>query len=143
MKKVLILVPGYLPGFKSGGPVRTIQNLIESLSERMSFSVLCGDRDLGDKTQYPDVQHGEWNKVGSASVFYIPQGLRGYFVIYSIVTRATWDSIYLNSFFSFRFSIFPILLKRFFGFSGPILLGPRGEFSKGALALKAKKKRLD
>jgi len=49
--------------------------------------------------------------------------------------------LYLNSFFSPLFSIIPMLLHTF-GFWGrtPILLAPRGEFSKGALAKSSWKK---
>ena len=48
--------------------------------------------------------------------------------------------LYLNSFFSFMFSIFPIFISRLTSPGVQILLGPRGEFSEGALALKAEKK---
>jgi glycosyltransferase involved in cell wall biosynthesis len=50
--------------------------------------------------------------------------------------------IYLNSFFNSRFSIFPIVAWRLGVIcQTPVLLAPRGEFSPGALSIKAWKKR--
>lgn len=50
--------------------------------------------------------------------------------------------MHLNSYFSFRFSILPLLLWRLLKPGRPVIVGPRGEFSQGALALKSSKKRL-
>lgn len=142
MKRVLVLVPGYLPGFKSGGPVRTIENLVNCLSDEISFSVLCRDRDLGDERVYHGISGGRWNKVGRADVFYIPPGIRGYLLLWSILRGAGWDFVYLNSYFSFGFSIFPIILRAILRLRIPFILGPRGEFSEGALSIKSVKKKL-
>src|SRR5699024_4871841 len=50
--------------------------------------------------------------------------------------------IYLNSLFSPRYSLLPMLLKRLgFWKKGTLLIAPRGELDPGALALKARKKR--
>ena len=49
--------------------------------------------------------------------------------------------IYLNSFFSIRFSLFPLLITKFI-LKTPILLAPRGEFSAGALAIRSIRKKL-
>jgi len=50
-------------------------------------------------------------------------------------------AMHLNSFFSFRFSILPLMYWRMLKPSRPVIVGPRGEFSQGALALKSSKKR--
>lgn len=142
MKKVLVLVSGYLPGYKSGGPVRTIENLINALSNVFSFCVLCSDRDLGDKSAYESVQPGVWNKVGEANVLYIPPGVLGYWRLISVLRKKDYDILYLNSFFAFKYSIFPILMVFLFNIKIPLLLGPKGEFSENALQLKRNKKRL-
>lgn len=142
LKKVLVLVAGYLPGFKSGGPVRTIKNLVDALSGDVSFSVICRDRDLGDGEPYVSVNHRAWNIVDSAEVFYVPPGVFGYIYIYRILRGDQWDVVHVNSFFSFPFGIFPVLVWQLFPVSGKLILGPRGEFSAGALALKSLKKKV-
>jgi glycosyltransferase involved in cell wall biosynthesis len=53
------------------------------------------------------------------------------------------DIVYLNSFFSWKSAILPLLLLRFgVGCNLPVVLAPRGEFSPGALELRKTKKRL-
>lgn len=142
MKRLLVLVPGYLPGFKSGGPVRTIANMVEALGDEFDFSVVCLDRDLGDNASYDSICVGKWNQVGKAKVFYIRTGLLGIFDILNILRNYKFDLIHLNSFLSFKFSILPVIVNNFFGLRVPIILGPRGEFSEGALAFKSAKKNI-
>lgn len=142
MKKILVLVPGYLPGFKSGGPVRTIQNMIDCLSGEILFSVVCRDRDLGDKNPYQSIRNNEWNRVGGADVFYISPGFLGILRLWGLLRGGGWDFIYLNSYFSFVFSILPVLLRRIFRLRVSFIVAPRGEFSEGALALKSIKKKI-
>lgn len=46
--KVLTFTSYYLPGYKGGGPVRTIENMIAHLSDSgLEFWVITRDRDLG------------------------------------------------------------------------------------------------
>lgn len=142
MKHILIMVPGYLPGFKSGGPIRTVSNMVESLGDEVSFSVVCLDRDLGDKEPYSSIDKTDWNQQGKAKVFYIEPGLRGTLKLTSILRKVKFDSIHLNSFLSFKFSILPLLILKILRINTPVILGPRGEFSQGALAFNAKRKQL-
>jgi len=142
MTKILIFTPVYLPGFKSGGPIRTIANMIDAVGDEVSFKVICLDRDLGDKKSYPSIDSNNWNQQGKAKVFYIKRGPLGALKLLSILRRLDFDIVHLNSFLSFQFSILPIFLLKIFGLKVPVILGPRGEFSQGALALKSKKKQL-
>ncbi len=61
--------------------------------------------------------------------------------IKSIIDDVDCDILYLNSFFAFKDSIIPMLLKKFNALANmKIILAPRGQFSKGALGLKSWKK---
>lgn len=142
MKKILILVSGYLPGFKSGGPVKTLSNMIAILGGEFSFSVICLDRDLGDKITYVSIDKNTWNQQDQAQVFYIERGLSGVRKLVTILSNCNFDVIYLNSFLSFQFSILPLLILKIFSYKNLIVLGPRGEFSLGALGIKPFKKRI-
>jgi hypothetical protein len=44
-KVVFILVGHYLPGFKGGGPTRSISNLVSALGKEFTFKVTTLDRD--------------------------------------------------------------------------------------------------
>ena len=130
----------YLPGYKGGGPIKTIKNLFDQTSEDISYKLITGDRDLGDAVSYDSVDYNSWNQVGKAQVFYTQPSSTGQKQIASIIKKKNYDIIYLNSFFSLKFSFIPMLLAKVMG--QKVILGPRGEFSKGALSLKAQKKRI-
>tara|TARA_R110000772_G_scaffold107988_8_gene210747 strand:- start:12444 stop:13598 length:1155 start_codon:yes stop_codon:yes gene_type:complete len=138
--RILVFSQFYLPGYKGGGPIKTIKQLFDGVGKTLLFKLVTSDRDLGDKEPYVDVHFAVWNNVGSAQVFYAQQGLIGLWRIARIFFDASYDIVYLNSFFSVRFSLIPLLLARLFGIK--VVLGPRGEFSEGALCISSKKKRV-
>lgn len=136
---VLVFSEYYLPGYKGGGPIKTIKNLMDQLGNEISFKLITSDRDLGDKLPYDSVNCGAWNQLGNEDMFYTQPGSTGYRQISKIISKQNYDVVYLNSFFSMRFSFIPMLMAK--AVNKKIILGPRGEFSEGALNLKAQKKR--
>jgi len=129
--KILIFTGYYLPGFKGGGPIKTIKNLFDTTGGVVTYKLVTSDRDLGDNASYSSVRVGEWNRVGCADVFYTQSGQSGFSQIKGIIRNDEFDLIYLNSFFSFRYSIFPRVLSKLY--KKKVVLAPRGEFSVGAL----------
>jgi glycosyltransferase involved in cell wall biosynthesis len=139
---VLIFLPCYLPGYKSGGPIRTIANLIDQLGENFQFKIFTSDRDRLDKQPYKGVRVNEWNRVGKAMVYYCSPGNLSLYTIYKILSRTQYDILYLNSFFSPKFTVTPLLLRRLkLVPRKPTILAPRGELATPALKLKAWKKK--
>jgi glycosyltransferase involved in cell wall biosynthesis len=139
---VLTFVRCYLPGFKSGGPVRSIANLVARLGDDLRFVVVTTDRDSGDRAPYPGVAPGETHRVGHADVIYLDPGRARPRPMAALVRRLQPDVIYLNSFFSRPFSMNLILLRHLRLIPWlPIVLAPRGEFSPGALQIKPNRKR--
>lgn len=139
--KILTFVGHYLPGHKAGGQLRTIANMVDTLSDEFEFWIVTRDRDLGDATPYPGVSRNRWNTVGPAHVYYLPVDAP-YSAVRALIEKTPHDAIYLNSFFDPRFTILPLMLRRFRRVSdAPLFLAPRGEFSEGALALKPWRKR--
>ena len=136
----LIFSGFYLPGYKGGGPIRTVANLLHALGEEVKFSLVTSDRDLGDVAPYTSITPDVWTKVSGADAIYLSPR-RFFNKLKSLISSYSGDAIYLNSFFSFRFSILPLILWRIYKPGQAIILGPRGEFSQGALALKSGKKR--
>ncbi len=70
MRSVLILMGRYLPGFRDGGPVRSILNLTQWLGDEYDIRIMCLDRDHGDTDRYPGIQTGKYTTVGKAKVWY-------------------------------------------------------------------------
>jgi glycosyltransferase involved in cell wall biosynthesis len=143
---VLVFVGGYLPGYKYGGPIQSVSSIVEALGNRVRFLVVTSDRDLGDKQGYCEVPHdASWIRVGCAEVAYLDGtcSLHNWIrKVRTIMQNAQIDTIYLNSFFSFQFSIIPTWLVRV-SLRHPVrlVIAPRGEFSVGALGIKKVKKR--
>ena len=123
--QVLLLTAFFLPGYKGGGPIKSISNLIESTSKFVGYKVITSDRDLGDKLPYPDVAIGQWNTIDNYSVFYFEFGLVGLKGLYRLISSEDYDVIYLNSFFSIWFSLIPLVFAK--TFNKPIVLASRGE----------------
>ncbi|WP_201546715.1 glycosyltransferase [Psychrobacter immobilis] len=135
---ILTFTGHYLPGYKGGGPIKTIKNLFDQTGSSLSYKLITNDRDLGDTLPYNSIDHNVWNKVGNAEVFYVQSGCIGYKQITKILFEKDYELIYLNSFFSPTFSLFPLVLAK--TLRQKVIVGPRGEFSEGALSLKSRKK---
>lgn len=140
-KIILTFISHYLPGYKAGGALRSIANLVAELGDSFFFKLVTSDRDMQDTVQYPNITVDKWNEVGKAEVFYNSSNLT-YKKIKNIYNENLFDVIYLNSFFSFRFSILPLLVAKLRKLNNPIILAPRGEFYEGALKQKKFKKYL-
>jgi len=139
---ILTFVAYYLPGYKSGGPVRTIANMVEHLGDEFDFRIVSKDRDSFDKEPYPGVQVDAWNAVGKAQVFYASPRIMRLRGVAGLLRDTPHDVLYLNSFFAYGFTTLPLLARRLgVAPKKPCVIAPRGEFSAGALALKKWKKR--
>ena len=142
-KVILCFVGHYLPGYRSGGPIRSITNLVENLGDEFKINIICSDRDLSDKEPYANINTNTWTTVGKAKVFYISKKNQNFRGIKSLLNETTYDLLYLNSFFSFKSTIIPLLLRKLgLVLKKPCVIAPRGEFSTGALKLKKIKKKI-
>jgi glycosyltransferase involved in cell wall biosynthesis len=142
-KKVLIMAGYYVPSVKGGGPIQSIKNLVENLSDRIDFYIVAADRDLGDQKPFENIKTNEWLKVGKAKVYYINPTKLTFNKTAEIINSVNYDVIYLNSFFSYNFTTVPIILRKIKKISKKqLIIAPRGQFSPGALGLKSEKKNL-
>ncbi|MEH6445865.1 MAG: glycosyltransferase [Oceanospirillaceae bacterium] len=139
--RILVFVGYYYPGHKAGGPLRTILNMVDHLSDKFDFCIVTRDRDLGDALPYENVFINKWVKVGQSQVYYCSpekQTLSGFS---KIINNTPHDLLYLNSFFDHIFTFKPLILRLFGVLADvPTLLAVRGEFSSAALRLKRFKK---
>ena len=140
--KILCFVSFYLPGYKAGGPLRTIANMVDHLAEDIEFFIVTSDRDLGDDEPYKGIPVNQWVLVDGAQVFYCSPSKQTISCFATLINETPHDILYLNSFFDPIFTLKPLLTRYFGNISRkrPTLLAPRGEFSEGALKLKKLKK---
>ena len=138
-QRILIFIDWYIPAFKAGGPIRSVYNIVTQLSDAFEFHIITGDRDLGDLNPYPDLKLDEWQLVGDTKVMYLSKKNLKVKTIKDLIREVDPMAIYLNSLFSFNFSLIPLWLKKKFP-EVKFILAPRGMLGNGALEIKKKKK---
>ncbi|MBO8244203.1 glycosyltransferase [Prochlorococcus marinus XMU1411] len=136
-KKIICFIKYYLPGYKSGGPVRTIANLINKIGNDYFFHIVTSDRDVYDLNSFQNIKVDDWNEAYNSRIFYISNFLYFLYKFPRFFRRESYDYIYLNSFFSFQFSIIVIIMLYLKIIPRTkIIIAPRGEFSLSALSIK-------
>lgn len=138
--KVLAFCDYFLPGYKAGGPITTLQNMALRLAPEIRLRIVTRDRDLGDEAPYAGIAPGCWSSIDGIDVLHLPPSSQSVSAMRALMSREAPDVVYLNSFFSRRFTLFPLLAYRWTGSSASLVLAPRGEFAISALALKAWRK---
>jgi len=138
--RILVFCPFYVPGWKAGGPVRSIAGLVASLGDEFDFFIICADRDPGDKRPYAGIRSHNWNAVGKAQVYYL-RPYSTWLELRRSVIHVQCNAYYINGLLYRRLSIEPMLLR----WAGvlprlPVALAPRGELGAGALSQKPLKK---
>lgn len=138
---ILILISHYLPGTSSGGPVRTISNLIELLGDEFDFRVIALDHDYGNDLPYSGMQHGKWNSVGKSRVMYLRSSEQRPWVLRAILQSAKSDVVLLNGIYPQI--VLSLLVLRRLDLIEPssVVVAPRGHLESGALSIKPLKKR--
>ena len=138
-KDILIITGRYLPGYKDGGPVRTIKNLSDYLGNEYNFKILTADRDHGDLTPYPGIKINDWNRVGSADVYYISEGRFSFKIITAQAKHA--DLVYVCGCFS-DYSFITLFANRIGQIKAPVVVAAMGLFSPLEFKRKYIKKKL-
>ena len=142
-KKVLIFCDFYLPGFKSGGGMWTVVNLVDRFADRYEFFVVTRNYESkGDRKPYTTVLSDDWNQVGNAQVYYFSKAAFTVEKFAEIVNKIKPDTVFLNSALSTPVVKFLTARRKGLFDPIPVVLAPCGEMSAGALSLKPLKKKL-
>src|SRR5437016_1614403 len=136
---VLTLITSLWPGNDASGWNISIAALAEALQDEFEFLAVSRDRPF--VAPAPSASSGEWFAWRSGRVRYCAPGALGVKGLAKILREIPYDLLLLNGFHDRHFTI-PALLLRRFGLAPrrATILSPRGEFSAGALGLKAGRK---
>ena len=140
--RVLVMADWYTPGFRAGGPIRSVVNLAAQLDQALDIYVLTTDRDLGMDGSYPGIRTDQWIPYGGHQVCYLSPQRLNWRSITGIIRAVRPDHIQLNSMFSRFMTIYPLMFRRFGGTRASVLLAPRGMLMASALAVKPLRKRV-
>jgi glycosyltransferase involved in cell wall biosynthesis len=137
--RVFTLLDHYLPGYRHGGPIRTVASMVSQLPE-LQFWIFTRDRDHGDAAAYMGVRPGTWSECGGARVWYAAPGRERLRDLRRALEACRPDVVYSNSLFS-TVNVRFLVARRLGALPRtPFVLAPRGELSPGAMALKRPKK---
>ncbi len=140
--KILVCIGCYLPGYKAGGPIRSVLNLVDALYNDFEFYIVTSDRDLGDSHAYQNIEYNCWNSVGKAKVWYLKPKQKSFGYIRKIMLDNEYDAIYLNGLWEKNATILPLIINRYFGQNKPVIQAVRGMLGNAAIGNKSSKKKM-
>lgn len=139
-KNVLVFSDWFVPGFKAGGPIKSLKNLIDNVEH--NFFVITRITDYHSNVPYESIIENTWTQItDNCFVLYVKENRMNIRFVKQKIEERAYDLFYLNSLFSPRFSLLPLLLFKAQGLSRKVILAPRGMLKSGALRIKAGKKK--
>jgi len=138
--RVLVFIDWYKPYYKAGGPVRSMVNLVDHLSDRVDFCIVTGDRDYMATKNEANVPVDQWVEGDSGEqVRYVSPSSRSFTKWRKLLNEARYDVVYINGLYSRWSSIVPLWLLR--GSKQRRIVAVRGMLAKGPMRQSALKKR--
>lgn len=139
MKKILIFNGYYYPSKNCGGPITSIENIVNACCDEFDFYIICYNHDFNDMSSF-NVEVNKWVQVGNAKVMYVKPG----YLDFSIKnTRMLYeelkpDLIWFSGVLTPNNKIVTVINAKKLGI--PVLFSPRGEVSEDRVKLKVYKK---
>ena len=139
-KKIAIFIDWFLPGYKAGGPITSVANIVSHLKNDFEFFIITTDTDYLETTPYPLIESDKWiNFDTNIKVFYISKENLNKKNIKKIISQTNFDIAYINGIYSFYFSILPLyFIKKT---NKKIVVASRGMLSEHAFSRKSLKKK--
>jgi len=139
-QRVLITIDWFLPGTKSGGPVRSYANMIDHLSQFYDFLIITRDTDYCSEKVYDSIHSDSWNRYNEhTSIYYFSKENLTRNNLAKLIKNTEFDILYVNGIYSWFFSILPILLV---DKKHKTIVSARGMLNAQAFSVKKFKKKL-
>jgi len=140
-KKVLITIDWFLPGTKSGGPVRSYANMIAHFKNEFDFYIITRDTDYCETIPYQQIQQNTWNVYNdNTHIFYVSKENLNLKNIREVYFSKTFYVVLINGVYSWYFSILPLFL--FKNRPTKTIVSSRGMLNSQAFSVKLKKKKI-
>ncbi|WP_435134156.1 glycosyltransferase family 4 protein [Formosa sp. A9] len=139
--KVLIFIDWFLPGTRSGGPVRSYANLITHFENEFEFYIVTRDTDYCETQPYTSIKSNTWNQWSkNTKVYYVSNDQLNKETIKKVIASTNFDYGYVNGIYSLYFSILPLFyLKKT---NKPVIVAARGMLNPQAFSVKKHRKQL-
>lgn len=137
---ILIFIDWFTPGFKAGGPIKSVSNIVRSLHTDFNFYIITSDRDIDETQPYPNEKLNEWVSKEQYQIAYLSENKRKEFISSTLKNKA-FDAYYFNSLYSKPYTLEPFQLVKKITNKPNVIIAPRGMLGKGALKIKPLKKK--
>lgn len=132
---ILIIMSGFFPGRKYGGPPVSTDNFCSLLQSEADCYIVTHNHDMGERTPYPGISKG-WNDRGNVKVKYLDDSEYNSHTFEAAICELKPDYLYLQGLF--QRCVLPCLrLAKKHNIR--VVLAPRGELCSGAFHKKYKK----
>lgn len=137
--KVLIFNGYYYPSKNCGGPITSIENIVNGCCHEFDFYIICYNHDFNSTTEF-DIECNKWFKVGNANVMYVHDGEIDFSKkkIGKILDDLHPNLIWFSGVLKPNNKIATVFAARKRNI--PVLFSPRGEVSADRVKLKSYKK---
>lgn len=133
--KIVIVMAGFFPGQRYGGPPVSVFNFCSLMSEHECF-IITSNHDLGSRLPYTSVPTGEWIAKEKYKILYLASKDYNKTLFEKEIKNIKPDLIYLQGLFQSCILPCLFLAKKY---KIKVLLAPRGELCAGAFNKKYKK----
>lgn len=141
-KKILIFIDWFLPGYKAGGPVRSMANMVDYLQEDYDFYIITRNTDYTESISYTTVQSNCWEHYSeNVKVYYADQYHQNKKIYRQLMEEVKPDIAYINGVYSWKFSILPLIVAKKVKLK-KVIVAARGMLAGSAIDVKGGKKKL-
>ena len=130
----------FLPGYKAGGPIRSVSNMVHALSEDFDFYIVTRNIDLSDDEPYKEVEPNKWHVKYDAHIYYLSADNYSKDTVKELIGEREYNVMYLNSLYSSQYALTPLRIRNKHFPDLKTVLAPRGMLGEGALRTKSLKK---
>jgi glycosyltransferase involved in cell wall biosynthesis len=135
---ITLTIDWYLPGTNSGGPVRSIANLVRALPE-IDFYIITRNTDYCSTAPYAGIPSNTWVQQGvNVWVYYFSEDQLTKGKMNEVIQGTNAGSLYVSGIYSRAFSQWPVSIGKSLGIK--TIVAARGMLSPHALAVKPLKK---
>ena len=139
-KKILLFTDWFAPAYKAGGPIRSCVNFTHAMSDTHKIYIITSNSDLDGGML--GVEKNKWiDFAEDVCVRYLDVKNKKRKSLQTLIKEVNPDIIYLNSMFSFHFTVLPLYILFIKKIKCKVIVAPRGMLHKGALQYKTIKKK--
>lgn len=139
---IIIFTDWYVPGYRAGGPIQSVYNLAQLLSQDFKVKVITRNTDLNTQDGYLGIITDTWVKLSeNHEVMYLSPSNTTFKNIKQLIKQNTNNVILINGLYSFYFSLLPTLFCVAYPVK-KVLIAVRGMLHASALSVKPLKKQM-